>query len=579
MLARLLVVLVAALVAAPAAAAAPSNLHGFLLRSSESPSPHVFSRTPSFAWKPVRGATRYEFQLSTSRRFAENAIVWEKANLKPPLTTVPLTLPWMTGHSRYSWFARVRAFVGSRPTGWSTRYGFDLRSPSAPVGLSSGVNPRPGLVRWTPIDGATAYEVTFTYSKSEGTAKKIKTATTAADLREYYTFHNDPTFFDNQQGPRGGPAPGPEGAVYWRVRAVREVTGKPKNNIPVVSYGPWSSENETIEPGIAPGAVSLLGAISRSRSSAIISGAFGGVTPHELIPGFWWSGEDGRTACPASTAALGITCPLFHVYVYSDADCVNRVHASDLVGSPAYVPRLTPPLKLPESPAQLTLAANLYLGDAGDGEPEGKVYTFAGEERVYAAGTDPLLPSDETTVPEGQVKDRRSGIWDSDWPSGRYWWTVVPAVPHVNADNQVEYRDVEFAEEMCQAGERMAFGKTSAVVVERASGVPYVSGLTSAGRVRPASSSRPAFFGRVVVAWKPAPGAKKYEVQWSRTKNPWNRAGRVVTPATAAQLNLPDGVWYYRVRGIDTSIPSLAQGMTWSSPQYLRIRPRTFVVG
>jgi hypothetical protein len=426
------------------------------------------------------------------------------------------------------------------------------------------------MIRWTPVEGATAYEVTFTYDHLEGEAKRIKTATTAADLREYYTFHNDPTYFDNGQGP--------EGAVYWRVRAVREVDGNPLNDMPVVSYGPWSVENETIEPGITPGPIDLLGAISRSRGSTIVTGTNGGPEPHELVPGFWWSGEDNRTVCPPSVGASPITCPLFHVYVYSDDDCVNRVHASDVVGSPAYVPRLTNPLRLPANAAELGQAASLYLADAGQGESEGDVFDAGGAE-VFAAGTDPQLPEDPNPPPEGQAADRRSGLWDTDWPASRYWWTVVAAVPHVTPDNSVEYRDVNFAEDHCQAGERMAFGKTSAVVVERASGVPYVSGLTASGSVSPASSSQPSFFGRIVVAWEPAPGATKYEIQWSKTKNPWKRAGRVVTPSTAAQLNLEPGVWYFRARGIDKSIPSLSQGMTWSDPQYVRIRPRTFVVG
>jgi hypothetical protein len=570
MFARFLAVLVAAFVAAPVASAArPTNLHGFLLRSSESVSPHVFARTPSFAWSQVRGASRYEFQLSTSRSFAENAIVWEKDSLKAPLTTIPITLPWMTGGNGYSWFARVRGFVSDRPTEWSGSYGFDLRSPAAPVSLSNGANPRPGMIRWTPVEGATAYQVTFRYNRATGDAKLFKTATTAADLREYYTFHNDPAVFANGQGP--------DGAVYWRVRAVREVTGDPRNDLPVVSYGPWSAENETIEPGITAGPIDLLGAISRSRSSSVVTGTGGGPEPHELVPGFWWEGNDNRDPCPPAADALGVTCPLFHVYVYTDEDCVNRVHVSDLVGSPAYVPRLTGPLALPPSPAELAVAAGAYLGDAGEGENEGKVFDGGGQP-IYAAGTDPSLPEDPEEPPEGQARDRRTGLWDTDWPQSRYWWTVVAAVPHVNADNQVEYRDVNYAEDQCQAGERMAFGKTSSVVVERASGVPYVSGLTSSGSVRAASAAKPAFFGRVVVGWRPAPGATKYEVQWSKTKDPWKRAGRMVTPSTAAQLNLKPGVWYYRVRGIDASIPSLSQGMTWSKPQYLRIRPRTFVI-
>src|SRR5438128_2731294 len=51
--------------ASTAAVAAPTGLHGFLLFANESQT-SVFHRTPSFAWKPVRGAVRHELQLSTS---------------------------------------------------------------------------------------------------------------------------------------------------------------------------------------------------------------------------------------------------------------------------------------------------------------------------------------------------------------------------------------------------------------------------------------------------------------------------------------------------------------------------------
>jgi hypothetical protein len=237
MLARLLTVLVASLALAPAAAAAPApnGLHGFLLRATESSgTPHTFARTPSFGWNTVRGAARYELQLSTSRNFTENGIVWESEQIRAPLATIPLTLPWVSSPN-YSWYARVRAIVGGNVSAWSDKYGFNLRSPSPPASLSTGVvNPHPGLVRWTPVAGATAYEVSFIYDPTSGASKKIKSATTAADLREYYSFHNDPSFFDNGIS-------AVEGEVWWRVRAVREVFGAPMNDIKVVSYGPWST--------------------------------------------------------------------------------------------------------------------------------------------------------------------------------------------------------------------------------------------------------------------------------------------------------------------------------------------------
>ena len=55
--------------AGTAALTAPQDVRGFLLRADE-PSADTFTRTPSFAWKPVVGAVRYEFQLATARTFA-----------------------------------------------------------------------------------------------------------------------------------------------------------------------------------------------------------------------------------------------------------------------------------------------------------------------------------------------------------------------------------------------------------------------------------------------------------------------------------------------------------------------------
>src|SRR3954452_7726746 len=82
--------------AAAAPPAAPQNLHAFELRADEAVT-HTFNRTPTFGWSPVAGAKRYEFELSTSKRFADNGIVWSSNAIKSPATELPLTLPWITG--------------------------------------------------------------------------------------------------------------------------------------------------------------------------------------------------------------------------------------------------------------------------------------------------------------------------------------------------------------------------------------------------------------------------------------------------------------------------------------------------
>ena len=81
-----------------AAPAAPTGLRAFLLRPSEAVT-HEFARTPSFSWLPVRGAMRYEFELSKTPSFNEAGTFWSDEKLKTPAVSVPVALPWLTGNS------------------------------------------------------------------------------------------------------------------------------------------------------------------------------------------------------------------------------------------------------------------------------------------------------------------------------------------------------------------------------------------------------------------------------------------------------------------------------------------------
>ena len=147
-LARLLLALLTTLVlvssanAAPSASkAAPHSLHGFLFRADE-PVRHEFSRTPSFAWAPVPGATGYQLELSTSSTFRENGLLYADRELKSPVASITLTLPWITG-APYSLYARVRATTKSGATTWSKPFGFNMRQVEVPRPLAS----YPGLLR------------------------------------------------------------------------------------------------------------------------------------------------------------------------------------------------------------------------------------------------------------------------------------------------------------------------------------------------------------------------------------------------------------------------------------------------
>src|SRR4051794_33423151 len=164
---------------------APRGLHAFLLRSDEAPA-RTFSRTPAFAWKPVAGARKYEFALSTSPLFAASGLVWDDPTLTSPAAAVPVLLPWITG-SPHSLYARVRAIsAGGRAGAWSASFGFDMRWSNGPEPLSAPA----GLVRWTPLEGATSYQVWYgNIDTGAGKSKIFSTTTNVADEREYYAFH------------------------------------------------------------------------------------------------------------------------------------------------------------------------------------------------------------------------------------------------------------------------------------------------------------------------------------------------------------------------------------------------------
>src|SRR5205085_1282889 len=85
--------------------------------------------------------------------------------------------------------------VATRP--WSTPFGLNMRWSAVPTKLPG--KEYPGLVQWTPVDSASAYDVWF-----DEPNKIVRTKTNAADEREYYTFHQL--------------SPWPD-VVHWRVRA------------------------------------------------------------------------------------------------------------------------------------------------------------------------------------------------------------------------------------------------------------------------------------------------------------------------------------------------------------------------
>jgi hypothetical protein len=618
------------------APAAPQSLHAFLLRPSEAAT-HEFARTPSFSWLPVRGALRYEFELSKNPRFTEAGTFWSDEKLKTPAVSVPVALPWLTG-SPYAVYARVRAITRDGVSPWSASFGFNVRWGSVPQPIET----YPGMSRWNVVDGATGYQVWFPDIR-----KIVGMRTNAVDHREFYAFHQQPAF---------------SATVRWRVRAVRNLYGKIPSALPAVSYGPWSALYTTSNSGIVDGAV----APSLAAADSTVSNA---AAPqlHQLTPGFAFSGTRAANGTPAS---------LYRVYVFSDADCVNVIHRGSIVASPAYVPRTTGSLNMPLTASDVTRASTSYLKDLKKGEGEAPQFMFdsakvsstesdaeppkqaATATSTVPAGTAPVEddpastpPADDSSLP---ATPKSTGapvdLWDSGWPNGRFYWTVVPVVfetaapqetvlaqatapgsgsfrvgsvdglaatqlfrigngatqetltiasidptlkqvitttggayahatgePIRNLAATLDYWDQELPQDNCAAGRVQSFGKGSMPLVAGAAS-PFVSGLSPRGLLTTAGTRTPSFYGSPLVAWQPALGADQYQVEWSKTRYPWRKAGEKLTYATSALLPLEPGSWYYRVRGVNFSLPGSARAMSWSAPVGLRVAKPTFAV-
>src|SRR5205823_14197082 len=250
----------------------------------------------------------YEFELATSRSFNDASILFTYDKIAIPALSVDHQLPWMTG-TPYALWAHVRwtSSDGKVTTPWSDPFGFNMRwtDDDYPQQL-----PAPsGLVRWKPIDGATAYEVLFPDWKP---AASFTTTTNVGDEREFFTLHEAMGY----------------STINWRVRAIRYINDKDvlKNGLPRVTYGPWSRPFQSVNPPASLGALSPTDTISDSWDKKGSPAA-----AHELTPAFAWK---------PSTPVLGdigsVGSSLYRVYIFTDDHCVNRVFTGSVVGSPAF---------------------------------------------------------------------------------------------------------------------------------------------------------------------------------------------------------------------------------------------------
>ena len=119
------------------------------------------------------------------------------------------------------------------------------------------------------------------------------------------------------------------------------------------------------------------------------------------------------------------------------------MYTGAVIGGPAYAPRPFGPLSLPSVTAAMAAARASYLPDGS----EATGYTVDGlqvKTTEVAASAKPTtaVPADSDTNPGGSSPAPPAGpeqievgagvlgapvdLWDTDWPSSGYYWTVIP---------------------------------------------------------------------------------------------------------------------------------------------------------
>jgi hypothetical protein len=277
--------------------AAPTGLRGFLLSPAE-PVSHVFSRTPAFAWIPTRGALCYEFELATSRKFGENAVVWSNVRygVKPGTGCAAVDTSAASGTGSSTGSTGTSAGSATGTTGATGSSGATGGTSAGGTGSTTATTADPNVqtviqplrvpavsvdialpwftgqpyalyahVRAITTAGPTGWSTPFAFNMrwpsiptplptqpglvrwslvSGATGyqvwypdveKVFSTHTNVADLREFYSLHS---WYST---------------VHWRVRAVRRVFGTVPNGLPAVSYGAWSPTYTATNPTPAAG--------------------------------------------------------------------------------------------------------------------------------------------------------------------------------------------------------------------------------------------------------------------------------------------------------------------------------------
>ena len=149
----------------------------------------------------------------------------------------------------------------------------------------------PGLLRWTPVEGATAYDVWLI-----DIPKLVRIFGNVMDEREFYTFHQANPWMSK---------------VRWRIRTVRSDQSQGgqvrANGLPVSSFGGWSPVYESVNPPFAVGELKGLATVSDIVSKGLSSDRAHRLDARVRVRRQPGSSPGSTPSCTASTSSPTVT--------------------------------------------------------------------------------------------------------------------------------------------------------------------------------------------------------------------------------------------------------------------------------
>jgi hypothetical protein len=257
---------------------------------------------PQFTWSPVAGAASYQVQVNTSSDFPAGSQFC--CTTAPTGTTLNPTQLLPNAKTLY-WRMRaidVRGDAGQWNVGQPFEEAFDQLNPTVPNLTLRDINGNPlapgsptqtPIVTWSPVPGASSYELQLTPYQPAGCdytlspRYDISTATTA-----WTPFakgqHEGPQAWPN---PEGGTGPNPGADYCLRVLARRD-DGAPGGGGQVISD--WTSLGGTNGDAFGYTPTTPSGTLEPTPASAYISPAPAGVNPMVTsTPLFTWNPVPG----------------------------------------------------------------------------------------------------------------------------------------------------------------------------------------------------------------------------------------------------------------------------------------------